>query len=217
MIDRISIELTQGDTATTTWRVPELIDLVRDCAARGVRAVAFSGGEPLAFAGLFEVLEALHGALHRSVTTSGVLLDDRLEQLVRAAPDVVHLAIHNPGNAHEIARVLRQVHTLAAAGVTSDLYLVVRASRIDDALRAAAHARAAGIDDDRILYLPLPDDSTSAYAPGGQVPVIGWDKHVAWGTSPRSRRPLASPTHVALIAGLAGLGLEASVVRTRTG
>jgi hypothetical protein len=40
--------LPEGDTR---WRPGEVVGFVRDCAAHGVRAVSFGGGEPLQFAG----------------------------------------------------------------------------------------------------------------------------------------------------------------------
>src|SRR3954468_6509404 len=80
MIELVSIELTnrcakacwfcynhslpEGDTR---WRPAEVVALVRDCAAHGVRAVSFGGGEPLQFAGLFDVLRDLDGTLFRSL------------------------------------------------------------------------------------------------------------------------------------------------------
>src|SRR5689334_3634170 len=100
-IERLSIEVTnrcakacwfcynhsapQGDTR---WTPVELVSFVRDCAAHGVQAVSFGGGEPLQYDGLFEVLHRLRGTLFRSVTTNGLLLsDDLLDRLVTAAPE----------------------------------------------------------------------------------------------------------------------------------
>src|SRR5947208_14489268 len=95
-LERISIEVTnrcakacwfcynhslpEGDTR---WTADELVSFVRDCAAHGTKAVSFGGGEPLQFAGLFEVLTALRGVLFRSITSNGLLLHgDALKRLV---------------------------------------------------------------------------------------------------------------------------------------
>ena len=109
-LDRISIEVTnrcakacwfcynhslpEGDTR---WTADELVSFVGDCAAHGVKAVSFGGGEPLHYDGLFTVLERLRGTLFRSLTSNGLLLDgERLERLIAAAPDKVHISIHFP-------------------------------------------------------------------------------------------------------------------------
>ena len=231
VIERIAIELARATDGATAWRATEVIDLARDSARHGVRAVAF-GGEPLAFAGVLDVLEALRGVVDRSLTTDGRLLDGQLAPLVRAAPDAVWVVLHQPGHPPEVARVIRQVGALQAVGIASSLAVVVRASRVDDALRTAAHAREAGIDDERIMYLPAPDDSppparataraddtplarasasracSAACMARPRVAALGWDKHAAWCPHTRSPRPLAAPTHVALVAALAALGLE---------
>src|SRR3954468_18534118 len=78
------------------------------------------GGEPLQFAGLFDVLRELDGSLFRSVTTNGLLLHgETLNQLVAARPDKVHVSIHFPDRAHEVNRVAAQVTDLAHRGVKS--------------------------------------------------------------------------------------------------
>src|SRR5262245_23307474 len=133
MLERISIELTnQCNKACwfcyntsqphgpTSWTVEEIDRLVRDCAANGVRAVSFGGGEPLQFSGLFDLLALLDGILFRSITTNGLLLDgELLERLCAARPDKVHISIHFPNHATEVDRVIAQVQTLAQRGIKS--------------------------------------------------------------------------------------------------
>src|SRR5262249_57957700 len=71
-LDRISIEVTNrcakacdfcynasGPQGTTYWDARELVGFVRDCAANGVKAVSFGGGEPLQHPGIFFVLKDL--------------------------------------------------------------------------------------------------------------------------------------------------------------
>jgi MoaA/NifB/PqqE/SkfB family radical SAM enzyme len=43
----------------TRWTPDELVAFASDCAANGVKAVSFGGGEPLQYDGLFEVFERL--------------------------------------------------------------------------------------------------------------------------------------------------------------
>src|SRR5262245_9604188 len=159
-IDRMSVEVTnrcakacqfcynhsqpEGDTR---WTADELVTFVSDCAAHGVKAVSFGGGEPLQYPELFDMLVRLRGALFRSLTTNGLLLTgETLDRLIAAAPDKVHLSIHFPERSSEVERVIRQVHELAARGIRSGINFLVARSNLDAARRAAAEVRRAGID-----------------------------------------------------------------------
>jgi hypothetical protein len=240
-LDRISIELTNrcskgcgfcynasGPDRPTAWLPREVIDFVLDCTRRGVSAVSFGGGEPLEYPGLFEVLEALRGRASRSLTTNGLHLDEALPALLRAAPERVHISIHAPGHGGEVARVIRQVALLQDAGISSGINLLVRASQVAEAIGAAAQARAAGIANDRIVYLPMRGGDTPtaddlgrvaggrfqsmscllACAASPRFASVSWDKHAAWCSYTRSRHPLAELTYDGLIAAMTGLGLE---------
>lgn len=242
-IERISIELTNRcdkgcgfcyngshPAGDTDWTVPEVLAFVRDCAAHGVRAVSFGGGEPLQYPGLHDVLQDLHGTLFRSVTTNGLMLaeQDQFDRLVAAQPDKVHLSIHRPGSATELNRVIDTVRRLADAGVASGINLLVPASQIEAAATAAHRIRDAGIDNGRIMYLPQRGSDTptprqiAAVAAGpfqsmtcltgcGPSPrfcSISWQRQVAWCSYTTARRPLAALSHAALMAALAGLRLE---------
>src|SRR5579863_927533 len=168
-LERISIEVTnrcakacwfcynhsQPD-AEGRWGPDDLVGFVRDSAANGVKAVSFGGGEPLQYEPIFEVLEALRGVLFRSITTNGLKLDrDRLDRLAEAGPDKVHVSIHFPEREAEVERVVRQVGELADRGIRSGINLLVARSNLEAATRAAGTVRDAGIDNDRIVYLPM--------------------------------------------------------------
>ena len=242
-LDRVSIELTnrcakacwfcynhsqpQGETA---WAVEEVVAFVRDCAAHGVKAVSFGGGEPLQYDGLFDVLGQLRGVLFRSLTSNGLLLNgERLERLIEARPDKVHVSIHFPERDGEVSRVVGQVRELANRGVRSGVNLLVARSQLDAARRAAEELRRAGIGNDRIVYLPMrvrdtptprevasvagdtPFQSMScltACAKSPRFASVGWDRTVAWCSYTAARAPLKEPTFAGLEAALDGLGLE---------
>jgi hypothetical protein len=242
-LDRISIELTNrcakacwfcynhsGPEGPSAWTVPELMSFVRDCAGHGVKAVSFGGGEPLQYEGLFAVLQELRGVLFRSLTSNGLLLHgDALNRLIEAAPDKVHLSIHFPDHDGEVRRVIRQVHELAGRGVRSGINLLVARSNLAAARQAAGAVRAAGIGNDRIVYLPMrgqdtptprevaavagdqPFQSMSCLSACGRSPrfcSIGWDKTVAWCSYTRTRAPLPELTFAGLQGALTGLGLD---------
>src|SRR5499426_4719450 len=123
-IERVSIELTQrckkacwfcysGSHAKggVEFRPEEVTAFVRDLAAHGVRAVSFGGGEPLEYAGVFDILHDLRGVLFRSLTTNGLLLrdDSVVAALAASAPDKVHVSIHFPDRDSDVRRVISQV------------------------------------------------------------------------------------------------------------
>ena len=242
VIDRISIELTNrcskgcsfcynasGPGRGTTWSPEDVIPFVRDCAAHGVRAVSFGGGEPLEYEGVLEVLSALRGTLFRSMTTNGLLLSEaRLAELAEARPDKVHVSIHFPDREREVARVVDRVLALEACGVKSGVNLLVARSSLDAAARAAATLRDAGISNERVVYLPMRGSDTpspeelarvagtprfqsmsclAACAKSERFCAVGWDKTVAWCSYTQTRRALPALTHAGLVRALDGLGL----------
>ena len=220
-----------GPAFDGTWSVADLVELAASCAAGGVRAVSFGGGEPLEYAGINDVLRALDGVLFRSLTTNGLLLDDPgvRAALLASRPDKVHVWIHAPENSREVARVIAQVTALATdgahIGMTSGVNLLVRGSRLADARRATQSMYDAGIDVSRIVFLPMRGDDTpspedvAGVAGGarfqsmtclracGKSPrfvSIDSDRRVAWCSYTRARRTLSAPTYDALIAALRG-------------
>jgi hypothetical protein len=233
MIDRISIEPSRyctkgcgfcynGSSAELggDWTASEVIDFARDCAKNGVEAISFGGGEPLEWAPIYEVLDALRGTLFRSLTTNGLHLD--VARLMAASPDKVHVSIHA---ASETERVIGQVRALERSGVN----LLVRRSRIDDAKESVRKLHAAGIGNDRIVYLPMRGSSdtpsagevaaiagprfqsmtcVSACGKSPRFVSIGADKTVAWCSYTRSRRRLERPTFLSVVRALRGLDLE---------
>ena len=206
------------------------MSFVRDCVANGVKAVSFGGGEPLQYAGLFDVLHQLDGVVFRSVTTNGLLLHgDLLDRLVESKPNKVHISIHFPERASEVSRVIGQVHDLAGRGIKSGVNFLVTRSNLAAARDAARRVRNAGIGNDRIVYLPMrgrdtptPDELADVAGrtpfqsmtcltkcgPSPRFASIGWDKSVAWCSYTVSRQPLPELTYAGLLAAMDGLGLE---------
>jgi sulfatase maturation enzyme AslB (radical SAM superfamily) len=241
IVERVSVELTNRcgkgcwfcyngsrPSGEVRWRADELVAFGRSLAAHGTRAISLGGGEPLEAPDLlFPVLAALDGIVFRSLTTSGLLLDDVMDRLVAARPDKVHVSIHLPESGREVERVIAQVTALAARGVTSGVNLLVMRSRLVAATAAARALRAAGIGNDRIVYLPsrgrdTPAPTEIAAVAGaafqsmtclgacGASPrfaSVSWDRQAAWCSYTAARRPLPTPDHAGLVAALDGLGL----------
>ncbi len=241
-LERLSIELTNrcdkgcgfcynhsGPDGDTLWRVEEILAFVLDCVKHGVKAVSFGGGEPMLYAGLGEVLTALQGQVFRSVTTNGLLLTQagHFARLLAARPDKVHLSIHRPGSMAEVSRVIATVQELQAAGIASGVNLLVPADQAEAASRAAQKLREAGIDNQRIVYLPQrgsntptakvvaavaagPFQSMSCLTACGRSPrfcSITWDRAVAWCSYTSMKRRLPELSYSGLMAALDGLGL----------
>jgi sulfatase maturation enzyme AslB (radical SAM superfamily) len=242
-LERISIEVTNRCAKAcwfcynhsqpeggTRWTPDELVSFVSDCAAHGVKAVSFGGGEPLQYEGLFEVLRRLDGTLFRSLTSNGLLLHgELLDRLVAARPDKVHLSIHFPERPAEVERVIGQVHELAGRGLRSGINFLVSRSNLEAAGRAAGRVRTAGIANERIVYLPMRGSDTptpdQVAAVAGRLPFqsmsclmacarsprfcsVGWDRTVAWCSYTTTRRKLDGLTYESLERALTGLGLE---------
>lgn len=211
------------------WSTSDVVDLGRDLARHGVESLSLGGGEPLEWEGTFDVLAALDGVLARSLTTNGLALADPavLDRLARARPDKVHVSVHDPRIEDEVLGAVARVHALAARAIPSGVNLVVARSRLGAAAAAARTLRAAGIGNERIVYLPMrgadtpspaevhavaggPFQSMTCLPACGASPrfaSIGADRTAAWCSYTRTRRRLAAPTHAALVAALDGLGL----------
>jgi hypothetical protein len=240
VIQRLSIEVTDRcDRACAfcyarsrpdgarAWDPGELLAFVLDCAAHGTEAVSFGGGEPLQWPPLVDVLRATRGRLFRSITTNGLLLDGLLAPLARAALEKVHVSVHDPGNAAEVARVVRQVGALEASGIRGGVNLLVRRSGLAAARQAAGVLQRAGIGNDRIIFLPMRYEDTPApaelatvargpfqsatclagCAPSPRFASLAVDRTVARCSYTRRRAPLRAPTHAALVEALDGLEL----------
>jgi hypothetical protein len=240
-VDRVSIELSQRcDKACSFcyshsrpdgadgWDPADVVALLDDLAANGLAYVSFGGGEPLQYAGLADVLAATRGRLGRAVTTSGLRLDTALPMLVDVGLEKAHVSIHHPHFPAEVARVIGHVHALEAAGIAAGVNLLVARPQLAAAAAARRSLHAAGITNDRIVYLPMrgPDPPTprevaavaggpfqsmrclAACAASPRFASIGWDRSVAWCSYTTTRRPLGALTATALTDALDGLGLR---------
>ena len=226
---RISIELTNqcskhchfcynhsNHLGETRWQPDELVSFIKDCAKSGTKAVSFGGGEPLEYPDLFEVLSDLQGVVFRSITSNGLhLQEDLLEKLVTANPDKVHLSIHYPEQKEEVKRIITQVKLLESLGIRSGINLLVPKSKLEAATITSQMILEAGINRERIVYLPMrkmdtPTPQEIAKVAGvkpfqsmtclmqcgisSRFCSIAWNKSVAWCSYTVSRRPLPNLT-----------------------
>jgi MoaA/NifB/PqqE/SkfB family radical SAM enzyme len=85
------------------------IDLLRgvvaDAAAIGYKVLSVSGGEPLLYRGLGELLRASHAAgLATTVTTNGMLLDRRRLDILGADCDLLAISLDGVPESHDFMR-----------------------------------------------------------------------------------------------------------------
>jgi hypothetical protein len=156
-------------------------------------------------------------------------LERRLDELVSARPDKVHLSIHFPDDPEEVARVAHQVGWLEARNIRAGVNLLVRRSDLERAKSALATLAGAGIGLDRILLLPMRGTDTptarqiaevagasrfqsvtclGSCAASHRFASLGWDRRVGWCSYTRSRRPIDSLSYVGIVEALQGLPLE---------
>ncbi len=243
--ERISIELTNYCTkgcpfcyntstkdGATLWTVNELETFISSCSQHGTKAISFGGGEPLEYDGLYELLSKLKGVLFRSITTNGLGLTPEVEkQLVKTAPEKIHISIHFPHIEKEVTRVTAQVIRLQELGISSGINLLVEKQKLDEAKKATKALLEAGIGYDRIVFLPLKSVPTEKMTTAhdilnvtqgehfqsmtclktcGKSPrfcAVSWDKQAAWCSYTSERRLLKSLDAKGLSDALSGLGL----------
>jgi len=224
------------------WTADELLRFATDVTAAGVQSISLGGGEPLEHPEWREILDGLRPLLPRTLTTNGLPLDaGAFDDLVAAAPDKVHLSIHNPGWDGEVSRVIRQVLALESAGIPSGVNLVVRRSTLEACAAVVRRLAEVGVGLDRIVLLPLRGSGADvADTPGAKeiaavagsrqfratscltscqasprFASIGWDKTVALCSYTTSRRPMATLDAAGLAAAVEGLGLTPCAVLSR--
>lgn len=82
-----------------------LCGAVGDAALLGFDVIAVSGGEPLLYAGLRRVLECAHGVgMRTSVTTNGMLLDERRLGVLKGACDLLAISLDGEPASHNVMR-----------------------------------------------------------------------------------------------------------------
>ncbi|MDD4848882.1 MAG: radical SAM protein [Bacteroidales bacterium] len=116
------------------WQTGEIIAFAKDCIVHGVRAISLGGGEPFEYPGIFEVIKALQPLAYLSITTNGLPLEhaEVWQQLEACRPDKIHVTIHFPDNATEVARVISLIKRLQSkTDIKPGVNLLVSANTIE--------------------------------------------------------------------------------------
>jgi MoaA/NifB/PqqE/SkfB family radical SAM enzyme len=94
-----------GPTITEQLDIALLRTVVGDAATLGYRVMSVSGGEPLLYGALGELLQASHAAgLATTVTTNGMLLDQRELELLAEHCDLVAISLDGVPESHNLMR-----------------------------------------------------------------------------------------------------------------
>ena len=119
----------------TIWKPQEIIAFATDCIEHGVKAVSLGGGEPFEYDGVFEVIDALFPLCYLSVTSNGLPLENDAvwETLLKHKPDKIHITIHHPDDANEVARVILMVERIGNVGIKPGVNLLVGANKVNEA------------------------------------------------------------------------------------
>lgn len=105
-----------GPQASLALSPRRLAGCVEDAHALGYRQLAVSGGEPLLWPGLGGLLaQARALGWHTTLTTNGLLLDDRLWQVLAPQVDLVAVSIDGSPEAHDALRGRAGAHAATVA------------------------------------------------------------------------------------------------------
>ena len=77
-------------------RFQEIVRIVRILAAKGIRKIKLTGGEPLVRKGIAELiaeLKQIEGIENVTITTNGVLLEEMYDELVDAGLDAITVSL----------------------------------------------------------------------------------------------------------------------------
>jgi len=82
-----------------------LVQAIRDARSAGYNVVSFSGGEPLVYAPLRSLLDEVHACgMITTVTSNGMLLDQRRIKLLRGGVDLLAISLDGVPDSHNELR-----------------------------------------------------------------------------------------------------------------
>jgi MoaA/NifB/PqqE/SkfB family radical SAM enzyme len=140
----------------TFWTPETLGRFIRDLSENGVEAVSLGGGEPLEYSGIWELLHVTQEIqIFKSMTTNGLLLTEAIAGELAKNIDKVHVSLHFPENPREVDRVIGQVKMLETKGLRSGINFLVKGVDLEAEKAAVRLIKAVGIQQDRVIFLPL--------------------------------------------------------------
>jgi MoaA/NifB/PqqE/SkfB family radical SAM enzyme len=133
--------------AASRWTAPDAFRFLAELAAAGVLEVAFGGGEPLAFAGMVDLVIRLHQEtpLAVSLTTNGLLLDAAKIAALRGRHGQIRLSLYDDNDWR------RTVARLADGGARFGVNYLVTPARLDSVEELVLELVALGCPDVLLL------------------------------------------------------------------
>ncbi|MBN2037165.1 MAG: radical SAM protein [Chitinispirillaceae bacterium] len=110
----------RGDDFSRELSTSELLKLIDELIAHGVRIFYFFGGEPFLHPGFFEIVAKVskeHGLFSETVTNGTLLTEERVNNLFDAGMNKIWVSIDGPRETHDLLRGVPGTHAKAMAGL----------------------------------------------------------------------------------------------------
>jgi MoaA/NifB/PqqE/SkfB family radical SAM enzyme len=150
---------------------------IEDAAAEGYNVAGFSGGEPLMYRPLRELLRHAHASgMFTTVTTNGMLLDRRRLDALLGAADLLAISLDGIPDSHDrmrdhagaFATMARRLPGLRAAGIPFGFIFTLTQHNLDELIWVAEFALTQGA---RLLQIhPLEEVGRASGQLTGAVP-----------------------------------------------
>jgi MoaA/NifB/PqqE/SkfB family radical SAM enzyme len=142
-----------GPEASGSLSVPDVLSFIPDAAAEGYEAISLSGGEPLLYRGLDDLMDRCDDAgLRVSVVTNGLLVDRPPALAVLRRCRFVVVSIDGPAERHDriraqpgcLDRILARLKILGAEGIAFGISTTLTRDGLPDLEAVARIAFEAG-------------------------------------------------------------------------
>jgi MoaA/NifB/PqqE/SkfB family radical SAM enzyme len=163
-----------------------LVQAIGDAATLGYRVVSISGGEPLLYAALPSLLtEARRQGMQATITTNGLLLDDRHIQLLQGKVDRLAISLDGTAERHNSMRnaprafetMSRGLEALRSSGIAFGFLFTLTHDSLEDLSWVAEFAAEQGA---QLLQVhPLEETGRAQSQLKGQRPT-DIDATIAW-------------------------------------
>jgi Fe-coproporphyrin III synthase len=173
-------------TENSALDVPLLLGAIADASAHGYHTASISGGEPLLYPGLSSLLrEARRHGMRCTVTTNGLLLDERRIAILADGADLVAISLDGAPQRHNYLRnaprafeaMQERLPALRQSGIPFAFLFTLTHQNVDDLEWAAHFAAEQGA---RLLQVhPLEEVGRAENSLAGSAPT-DVDATIAW-------------------------------------
>ncbi len=158
----------------------EIIQLVKNAASLGINKIKITGGEPLVrrdVAKLIGQIKAVEGIEKLTLTTNGILLEEKLDELIEAGIDGVNISLDCYNNEDyekltgfdEFSTVLSAINAAYEKGIKTKVNVVAMREFADDYRQLVLLAREKAIDIRFIETMPIGHGKKSDFISNDEV------------------------------------------------